>query len=91
MPVILRGTYERASEGRIDVNGNRFGRLFQVTTYGESHGPAMGVTVSGCPAGLELSEDEVQAELDRRKPGQSKITTSRDEPDAVSIRSGLQD
>ncbi|MFT4931275.1 MAG: chorismate synthase [Natronomonas sp.] len=73
------------------MNGNRFGRLFQVTTYGESHGPAMGVTVSGCPAGLELSEDEVQAELDRRKPGQSKITTSRDEPDAVSIRSGLQD
>jgi len=73
------------------VNGNRFGRLFQVTTYGESHGPAMGVTVSGCPAGLELSEDEIQAELDRRKPGQSRITTSRDEPDAVSIRSGLQD
>ena len=73
------------------MNGNRFGRLFQVTTYGESHGPAMGVTVSGCPAGLELSEDEIQAELDRRKPGQSRITTSRDEPDAVSIRSGLQD
>jgi chorismate synthase len=73
------------------VNGNRFGRLFQVTTYGESHGPGMGVTVSGCPAGLELSEDEIQAELDRRKPGQSTITTSRDEPDAVAIRSGIQD
>jgi chorismate synthase len=73
------------------MNGNRFGRLFQVTTYGESHGPAMGVTVSGCPAGLELSEDDVQAELDRRKPGQSMITTSRGEPDDVRIQSGLQD
>jgi chorismate synthase len=73
------------------MNGNSFGRLFQVTTYGESHGPAMGCVVSGCPAGLELSEDEIQAELDRRKPGQSRITTSRDEPDAVSIESGLQD
>ena len=73
------------------MNGNRFGRLFQVTTYGESHGPGMGVTVSGCPAGLELSEKDIQRELDRRKPGQSMITTSRDEPDAVEIRSGLQD
>jgi chorismate synthase len=73
------------------MNGNRFGRLFQVTTYGESHGPAMGVTVSGCPAGVELSEADVQADLDRRKPGQSMITTSRGEPDAVTINSGLQD
>ena len=73
------------------MNGNRFGRLFQVTTYGESHGPAMGVTISGCPAGLELAEDDIQVELDRRKPGQSMITTSRDEPDAVTINSGLQD
>jgi chorismate synthase len=73
------------------MNGNELGRLFRVTTYGESHGPGMGVTVSGCPAGLELSEEDVQRELDRRKPGQSMITTSRDEPDAVSIRSGLQD
>jgi len=73
------------------MNGNRFGRLFQVTTYGESHGPGMGVTVSGCPAGLELSEEDVQRELDRRKPGQSMITTSRGEPDEVSIQSGLQD
>ncbi|AGB15656.1 chorismate synthase [Halovivax ruber XH-70] len=73
------------------MNGNRFGRLFQVTTYGESHGPSMGCTVSGCPAGLELSEEDLQRELDRRKPGQSKITTSRGEPDAVSIESGIQD
>jgi chorismate synthase len=73
------------------MNGNRFGRLFQVTTYGESHGDAMGVTVSGCPAGLELAEEDIQTELDRRKPGQSMITTSRDEPDAVTINSGVQD
>ncbi|MFW5956480.1 MAG: chorismate synthase, partial [Halorhabdus sp.] len=73
------------------MNGNSFGRLFQVTTFGESHGEAMGATVSGVPAGVELSEADVQADLDRRKPGQSMITTSRDEPDAVSIKSGLQD
>jgi chorismate synthase len=73
------------------MNGNQFGRLFRVTTYGESHGPAMGVTVSGVPAGLELSEEDVQRELDRRKPGQSMITTSRGEPDAVVINSGVQD
>jgi chorismate synthase len=73
------------------MNGNSFGRLFQVTTYGESHGEAMGCVVSGCPAGLELSEEDVQRDLDRRKPGQSMITTSRGEPDEVSIESGLQD
>jgi len=73
------------------MNGNSFGRLFQVTTFGESHGDAMGVTVSGCPAGLELSEEDVQGDLDRRKPGQSMITTSRGEPDRVSIESGVQD
>ncbi|MFB6353011.1 MAG: chorismate synthase [Halobacteriales archaeon] len=73
------------------MNGNRFGRLFQVTTYGESHGPQMGCVVSGCPAGLELDADDVQVHLDRRRPGQSQITTSRDEPDAVTINSGLQD
>ena len=73
------------------MNGNEFGRLFRVTTFGESHGEAMGVTVSGCPAGLELTEDDIQRELDRRKPGQSQITTSRGEPDAVAIKSGTQD
>jgi chorismate synthase len=73
------------------MNGNRFGRLFQVTTYGESHGPAMGCVVSGCPAGLELDESHIQRHLDRRRPGQSQIATSRDEPDAVTINSGLQD
>ena len=73
------------------MNGNRFGRLFQVTSYGESHGPAMGVTVSGCPAGVKLEETSIQEELDRRKPGQSMITTSRGEPDKVELQSGLQD
>jgi len=70
------------------MNGNEFGRLFRFTTYGESHGEAMGCTVSGCPAGVEISEEVIQAELDRRKPGQSMITTSRGEPDEVSIKSG---
>ncbi|WP_266077779.1 chorismate synthase [Haladaptatus caseinilyticus] len=73
------------------MNGNRFGRLFQLTTYGESHGEAMGVTISGCPAGLELTAEDVQRDLDRRKPGQSMITTSRGEPDEVTINSGVQD
>lgn len=73
------------------MNGNRIGRLFQVTTYGESHGEAMGVTISGCPAGVPLDRSAIQAELDRRKPGQSDVTTSRDEPDRVTINSGLQD
>ena len=73
------------------MNGNRFGRLFQITTYGESHGNAMGVTISGCPAGLPLTAEDIQHDLDRRKPGQSMITTSRNEPDAVTIQSGVQD
>jgi chorismate synthase len=73
------------------MNGNSFGRLFRFVTYGESHGEAMGCTVSGCPAGVELSEEEIQRELDRRKPGQSMITTSRGEPDEVTINSGTQD
>ncbi|WP_254534940.1 chorismate synthase [Halomarina litorea] len=73
------------------MNGNQFGRLFRVTTYGESHGEAMGATISGCPAGVELDTEAVQRELDRRKPGQSMITTSRGEPDHVEIQSGVQD
>ncbi|MFW5929860.1 MAG: chorismate synthase [Halobacteriota archaeon] len=73
------------------MNGNSFGRLFRLTTYGESHGRAMGCTVSGCPAGVPLKQEDVQRELDRRRPGQSQVTTSRDEPDAVEIHSGLQD
>lgn len=73
------------------MNGNRIGRLFQVTTWGESHGPAIGGIVSGCPAGLSLHERDLQAELDRRRPGQSMLTSSRDEPDTVTIESGVED
>ena len=69
--------------------GNTFGRYFTVTTWGESHGKAMGVVVDGCPAGLELNESDIQFELDRRRPGQSVITTQRKEPDEVEILSGV--
>jgi chorismate synthase len=68
---------------------NTLGEVFRVTTYGESHGPAVGVVIDGCPGGLELSEEDIQVELDRRRPGQSKITTLRDEKDRVEILSGI--
>ncbi len=68
--------------------GNSFGQLFRVTTFGESHGLALGAIVDGCPPGLELSEADLQTDLDRRKPGQSKYTTQRKEADAVRILSG---
>lgn len=69
--------------------GNTFGRFFRITTWGESHGKAVGVVLDGCPAGLEISEEDIQFELDRRRPGQSKITTQRKEPDKVEILSGV--
>jgi len=69
--------------------GNTFGRNFRVTTFGESHGVALGCVIDGCPAGIELSEQDVQAELDRRKPGQSQLTTPRKEEDKVQILSGV--
>lgn len=69
--------------------GNSFGTLFRISTWGESHGGGIGVVLDGCPPGLPISEAEIQAELDRRKPGQSKITTQRKESDQVSIVSGL--
>ncbi len=69
--------------------GNTFGQLFRVTTFGESHGPALGAVVDGCPPGLALSEADLQRDLDRRRPGQSKYTTQRDEPDQVRILSGV--
>lgn len=71
--------------------GNSFGRFFRITTWGESHGKALGVVVDGCPAGLEIAEDDIQLELDRRRPGQSKITTQRKEADTVEILSGVFD
>jgi chorismate synthase len=67
---------------------NTFGRSFRVTTWGESHGPALGATVDGCPPGLALSEADIQPWLDRRKPGQNRYTTQRREADAVRILSG---
>jgi chorismate synthase len=69
--------------------GNSFGTIFRITTWGESHGKAVGVVVDGCPSGLEITEDEIQFELDRRRPGQSKITTQRKEPDKARILSGV--
>ena len=68
---------------------NTFGHLFRVTTWGESHGPALGATVDGCPPGVPLSEANLQVWLDRRKPGQSRYTTQRKEADAVEILSGV--
>jgi len=69
--------------------GNTFGRLFTVTTFGESHGPALGAVVDGCPPGLELSSGDMQTDLDRRKPGTSRFTTQRRESDEVRILSGV--
>jgi chorismate synthase len=69
--------------------GNTFGHLFRITTFGESHGGAVGAVVDGCPPGIEISEEEIQVELDRRKPGQSKITTPRKEADRIKMLSGV--
>src|ERR1700755_1555496 len=69
--------------------GNSFGQLFRITTFGESHGEAIGVIIDGCPAQLDIDPDYIQGELDKRKPGQSKITTQRKESDTVKILSGV--
>jgi chorismate synthase len=69
--------------------GNTFGQLFRVTTFGESHGGGVGVVIDGCPPNIELSEAWIQRELDRRRPGQSKITTQRKEEDQCEILSGV--
>ena len=71
------------------MSGNTFGKLFQVTTYGESHGRALGCIIDGCPPQVELSTDDIQSELNRRKPGQSDVTTQRKEDDIVEILSGV--
>lgn len=68
---------------------NSYGTLFKITTFGESHGPAIGVVIDGCPSGLAIDETFIQSELDRRKPGQSKITTQRKEDDSFKILSGV--
>ncbi|MCW9051121.1 MAG: chorismate synthase [Motiliproteus sp.] len=71
------------------MSGNTFGKLFTVTTFGESHGPALGCIIDGCPPGLEISEADLQQDLDRRKPGTSRHTTQRREADEVKILSGV--
>lgn len=71
------------------MSGNTFGKLFRVTTYGESHGKALGCIIDGCPPQLELSPEDIQSELNRRKPGQSDVTTQRKEDDIVEILSGV--
>src|SRR6266545_2581005 len=69
--------------------GNTFGQLFRVTTFGESHGGGIGAVVDGCPPGIDISEAHIQRELDRRRPGQSKLTTQRKEEDRCEILSGV--
>ncbi len=69
--------------------GSTFGKLFRITTFGESHGAAVGVVIDGCPPGLELGEEDIQKELDRRRPGQSSVTTQRKEKDKITILSGV--
>src|SRR5712675_2476977 len=71
------------------MSGNTFGLLYCVTSFGESHGPAYGGVVDGCPPGLELSEDDIQKELNRRKPGSSRHVTQRQESDRIEILSGV--
>ena len=70
------------------MSGNSIGKSFVVTTFGESHGPALGCIVDGCPPGLALSESDIQGDLDRRRPGRNKHTTQRNEPDQVRIGKG---
>jgi len=71
------------------MSGSTFGELFRVTNFGESHGPAVGCVIDGCPPGMALAESDIQPELDRRRPGTSRHVTQRDEPDAVEILSGV--
>ena len=71
------------------MSGSSFGKIFRITTWGESHGPGIGVVIDGCPAGLTLSAELIQKFLDRRRPGQSKYTTKRNEADSVEILSGV--
>ena len=84
-----RGQHRAVEATLYAMSWNTFGRVFRFTTWGESHGPAIGAVVDGCPPGIALSEDDIQPWLDKRKPGQSKFTTQRREPDAVRILSGV--
>ena len=71
------------------MSGNTIGKLFTVTSFGESHGKALGCIVDGCPPGLEIDEEDLQVDLDRRKPGTSRFTTQRRESDEIKILSGV--
>lgn len=75
----------------VSIVASAFGQLFRIATWGESHGPGVGVVVDGCPPRLAISREEIQSELDRRRPGQSRITSHRDESDQVEILSGVED
>eukprot|EP00171_Calliarthron_tuberculosum_P007081 IDg7081t1 len=89
-----RSQHQRMRRVAHDVymsSGNSYGRLFRVSTWGESHGGGVGVTVDGCPPRLHLSREDIQRDLDRRRPGQNRIVTPRNEPDAVEILSGVVD
>ena len=68
---------------------NTFGKIFRFSTWGESHGPAIGCIIDGCPPNISISESDIQADMDRRRPGQSKFTTQRKESDRVKILSGI--
>jgi chorismate synthase len=85
---ILKAEF-RNSTFSIEMAGNSFGEIFRVTTFGESHGKAIGVVIDGCPSGLVIDLNRIQHELDRRKPGQSAITTQRKESDTFDILSGI--
>lgn len=86
----LLGLAEESSAFTLKMgSGNTFGKVFRISTWGESHGGGVGVTLDGCPPRLNLTREEIQKDLDRRRPGQSRITTPRNEADAVEILSGL--
>ena len=75
----------------LTMGGNSFGKMFRITTFGESHGPAVGVIVDGCPPNVKIFLNDIQMELNRRRPGQSRFTTPRKEEDIVEILSGIED
>ena len=91
MRIVTRAnaTLGRAQQTPFDMSGNTLGKLYCVTSFGESHGPAIGCVVDGCPPGLALAEADIQRELDRRRPGTSRHVTQRREPDTVEILSGV--
>jgi len=86
---LVKSRFQDHLQSRFLMSGNTIGTLFTVTTFGESHGPAIGCVIDGCPPGMSLSEADIQPELDRRKPGTSRHVTQRQEPDTVEILSGV--